>query len=170
MRQAIFGLGLVAALGLGGCSQSAQTGEVLEPQQSSWLSGLLTPEAPGPERVEAIPERAVDPRPLLTQVIEAGLEPATGGVILRVRGLAPAPGWYNVALVPEVADPTASAQSTLDQAGSYRLVGLPPPAPLGYGATGREVLTATFIPARRLANLSDVRVIAQDGSRSLRLP
>lgn len=174
--------GIALAMGLAGCAglggpQAAQTDttpdSAFAAEQDDGLNSLwrfLAPPEPGPERVDSIPTRPEDTRPLIAALTEAALEPTSGGAILRVRGQAATTGWYQIDLVAED-PPTATAAAPANGRLTFRLVGLPPPQPSEAGGAqpdtlpSREVLAAVFIPAATLQGLREVIVRAADGQR-----
>ena len=90
------------------------------------------------------------------------LEPVRGGAILRVRGRADAPGWFEIALVRADLDDPQPGQLR------YRLVGLPPASPIiASGPNARDVVVARYIAAKTLAGVRDITVQGETNSRKL---
>ncbi len=94
-------------------------------------------------------------------VTELHVEPATGGAIIRAKGVPPTQGWFEGELVLEASeDPSQLA---------YRFVLRRPGGPQRAGsAISREVTVATFVSDFKLEGVRNITVTGADNARSTR--
>ena len=106
---------------------------------------------------------AVDPRPLIAQVVNLEIEPATGGAIVRATGLPPRQGFHDVALL------ATNDGEPLNGVLQYRFVAMPPPRPTPVvNVRSREVEAAAFVSDAILADTHEIHVLAAQNARSTR--
>ena len=100
----------------------------------------------------------------IAAVRTAVLEPAFGGVILRVTAVAPSQGFFNATLSPENdGRPDAAGLVTV------ALRAVPPPTPQAIGPERtRLLMTAAFVQTRELRGIRGFRVVA--GPNVITLP
>ena len=107
------------------------------------------------------PEPLPDPVPIAIQ--GAAGDPAPGGVILRVDGLAPAQGYHTAALIPRGVGANGIAE--------LELVAIPPEAVLAVGPPQtRELQAALFLPSRQVEDLRSVQIVGSSSSVAVALP
>ncbi len=103
---------------------------------------------------------AVDPRPLVDQVVSVSIEQAPGGAILRAIGLPPTQGHWGAALVPDNARPGILVYQ-------FRLV--PPPTRTRVSTPqSRQVIVAAFVSDQTLAGIREIQVLGAQSSRAVR--
>ena len=103
---------------------------------------------------------AVDPRPLVDQVVSVSIEQAPGGAILRAMGLPPTQGHWGAALVRSDSQPGVLVYQ-------FRLV---PPRTRTRVSTpqSRQVIVAAFLTDQTLAGVREVQVLGARSSRAVR--
>lgn len=160
---------LVSALALPGCGGSIG-GSAYNPL--NWF-GKSRSETVSTEQSNAlIPQRSALKRGpveyqgvLVAQVLEMSIEPAAGGAILRVKGLTPTLGAYNVQLVPEFDleedGPLQTLEYSLKTEFSTRSR---PAAP----ERSRELTAAVFLSDEDLEGVRTIRVTGAENARSVR--
>ena len=160
---------LVSALALPGCGGSSG-GSAYNPL--NWF-GKSRNETVAPEATNAlIPqksafrrERAAPEGVAVAQILALAIEPAAGGAILRVTGLAPTLGAYDVRLVPEfdleIDGPLQTLQYSLKTEYSTRSR---PAAP----QRSRELTAAVFLSDEDLEGVREIRVSGAENARSVR--
>ena len=101
----------------------------------------------------------------VAQILALSIEPAAGGAILRVTGLAPTLGAYDVRLVPEfdleIDGPLQTLQYSLKTEYSTRSR---PAAP----QRSRELTAAVFLSDEDLEGVREIRVSGAENARSVR--
>lgn len=104
-----------------------------------------------------------DPRPLVPQITSLTIDRTPGGAIVRVTGLPPTQGWYDVSLVRETdGEPVEGVLS-------YSLRAFPPDTPTRVSTTqSRELTAARFISEITLAQVSVIQVTGSQNSRAAR--
>ena len=103
-----------------------------------------------------------DDRPLVAQITALNIDRTPGGAIVRVTGLPPTQGWYDVALVDESGGPIDGVQS-------YSLRASPPDEPQRVSTVqSREVTAARFISDIALAQVRVIQVTGAQNSRAAR--
>jgi hypothetical protein len=128
---------------------------VVRDEEEGLFSGLFTRQPP--DLPDAVP---------VPQLRSAELEPAVGGMILRVTGVAPTQGFFNAALVPD-------GDGAPDAAGvvTVRLVAVPPETPELVGPERtRLLMTAAFIDRLNLRDIRAFRVVAGQNAVTLPIP
>ena len=160
---------LVSALALPGCGGSSG-GSAYNPL--NWF-GKSRNETVAPEATNAlIPqksafrrERAAPEGVAVAQILALAIEPAAGGAILRVTGLAPTLGAYDVRLVPEfdleIDGPLQTLQYSLKTEYSTRSR---PAAP----QRSRELTAAVFLSDEDLEGVREIRDSGAENARSVR--
>ena len=160
---------LVSALALPGCGGSSG-GSAYNPL--NWF-GKSRNETVAPEAKNAlIPKKSVLRREqaapegvAVAQILALAIEPAAGGAILRVTGLAPTLGAYDVRLVPEfdleIDGPLQTLQYSLKTEYSTRSR---PAAP----QRSRELTAAVFLSDEDLEGVREIRVSGAENARSVR--
>lgn len=125
----------------------------------NWFgSGTETETAPDIEIVTV-----TDNRPLVQRVTALKVDRTPGGAIIRVTGLPPQQGWYDITLVNET--PEGASGSTL----FYSLRGRPPAEPTRVSTTqSREVTAAVFLSNTQLDRIREIRVTGVENSQSAR--
>lgn len=94
-------------------------------------------------------------------VTELHVEPATGGAIIRAKGVPPTQGWFEGELVLEPSQDPAEL--------AYRFVLRRPVEPQRAGsALSREVTVATFVSDFKLEEVRNITVSGADNARSTR--
>ena len=160
---------LVSALALPGCGGSSG-GSAYNPL--NWFGksrnetvaheakNALMPKKSGLRREQAAPEGVA-----VAQILALAIEPAAGGAILRVTGLAPTLGAYDVRLVPEfdleIDGPLQTLQYSLKTEYSTRSR---PAAP----QRSRELTAAVFLSDEDLKGVREIRVSGAENARSVR--
>lgn len=111
-----------------------------------------------PTETIAAVEKPQDPRFLVEDVVSMTIEPYSGGVIVRAKGLTPTQGWWDAELVEvETDDPT---HLVLD----FRL--LPPLTETDVNTPqSREVVVAKTVSVQRLETITRITV---QGARNAR--
>lgn len=167
MKRRVF-LGLAAAGALAGCGASR-----LNPR--NWFGRsreTARGEAPAEERNPLLPEegeggifdnfRQETPyagTPLET-VSALVVEPASGGAIIRVRGMAARQDVHDVRLVPD----TPEGEPVSGVLG-YELRGVLPEEPAPGAGRPREVQAAVFVSSKTLETVREIRVRAAQNAR-----
>ena len=160
---------LVSALALSGCGKGPG-GSKYNPL--NWFGNsrneavATAPQNPLIPKESALKRGPVDYQGVLVaEVIAMSIEPAAGGAILRVTGLSPTLGAYNVKLVPEFDLDKDGPQETLNYSlkAEYSAVSRPA-AP----ARSRELLAAVFISDEMLRGVRNIRVTGAENARSVR--
>ena len=96
----------------------------------------------------------------VAEVTELHVEQATGGAIIRAKGVPPSQGWYKAQLVQE---------SSADGEMVFRFVLMQPPAGQRQGTpVSREVTVATFVNDFKLEGVHSITVTGVQSARSLR--
>ncbi|MCV2892187.1 hypothetical protein [Lentibacter sp. XHP0401] len=161
---------LVSAFALSGCGGSIG-GSKYNP--FNWFGKSRSEQVVQGEVNPLIPKRSSFKRAEQTyqgvpvdQILELSVERAAGGAIVRVKGLSPTLGAYNVQLVPDVdpeegASPLPTLEYTLKAEYSTRSR---PNAP----ATSRELNAAVFVPEEQLIGVRTIRVKGAQNARSVR--
>ena len=159
---------LVSALALPGCGGSSggsaynplnwfgkSRNETVAPEAKN----ALIPKKSGLRREQAAPEGVA-----VAQILALAIEPAAGGAILRVTGLAPTLGAYDVRLVPEfdleIDGPLQTLQYSLKTEYSTRSR---PAAP----QRSRELTAAVFLSDEDLKGVREIRVSGAENARSV---
>ena len=160
---------LVSALALPGCGGSSggsaynplnwfgkSRNETVAPEAKN----ALIPKKSGLRREQAAPEGVA-----VAQILALAIEPAAGGAILRVTGLAPTLGAYDVRLVPEfdleIDGPLQTLQYSLKT--EYSTLSRPA-AP----QRSRELTAAVFLSDEDLEGVREIRVSGAENARSVR--
>ncbi len=160
---------LVSALALPGCGGSSggsaynplnwfgkSRNETVAPEAKN----ALIPKKSGLRREQAAPEGVA-----VAQILALAIEPAAGGAILRVTGLAPTLGAYDVRLVPEfdlaIDGPLQTLEYSLKTEYSTRSR---PAAP----QRSRELTAAVFLSDEDLEGVREIRVSGAENARSVR--
>jgi len=160
---------LVSALALPGCGGSSG-GSAYNPL--NWFgksrNETVAPEAKNaliPQKSGFRRERAALEGVAVAQILALSIEPAAGGAILRVTGLAPTLGAYDVRLVPEfdleIDGPLQTLQYSLKTEYSTRSR---PAAP----QRSRELTAAVFLSDEDLEGVREIRVSGAENARSIR--
>lgn len=97
----------------------------------------------------------------VTEVTEMHIEPATGGAIIRAKGVPPTQGWYQADLVlePGEREDELSYRFVLRQPDAGQRVGTP---------VSREVTVATFVSDFRLEGIRQITVAGAQNARTTR--
>ena len=160
---------LVSALALPGCGGSSggsdynplnwfgkSRNETVAPEAKN----ALIPKKSGLRREQAAPEGVA-----VAQILALAIEPAAGGAILRVTGLSPTLGAYDVRLVPEfdleIDGPLQTLEYSLKTEYSTRSR---PAAP----QRSRELTAAVFLSDEDLEGVREIRVSGAENARSVR--
>ena len=160
---------LVSALALPGCGGSSggsaynplnwfgkSRNETVAPEAKN----ALIPKKSGLRREQAAPEGVA-----VAQILALAIEPAAGGAILRVTGLAPTLGASDVRLVPEfdleIDGPLQTLQYSLKTEYSTRSR---PAAP----QRSSELTAAVFLSDEDLEGVREIRVSGAENARSVR--
>ncbi|WOI55110.1 hypothetical protein [Palleronia sp. LCG004] len=103
---------------------------------------------------------AIDPRPLIAEIVSVAAEPAPSGVILRATGRAPVQGYYQGALLPV---PSAPGSLTFQFRAAQ-------PTEAGRVSTprSREVTVALALDTEELAGISELRVSGATNALAVR--
>lgn len=110
--------------------------------------------------VEAKPVDLDGGRILVADVTELHVERATGGMIIRAKGVPPSQGWYKAQLVEESRE---GGELT------FRFVLQPPEAGSRQGTpASREITVATFVNDFKLQGIQTVTVRGAGSGRSVR--
>jgi len=160
---------LVSALALPGCGGSSG-GSAYNPL--NWFgksrNETVAPEAKNaliPKKSGLRREQAAREGVAVAQILALAIEPAAGGAILRVTGLAPTLGAYDVRLVPEfdleIDGPLQTLQYSLKTEYSTRSR---PAAP----QRSRELTAAVFLSDEDLEGVREIRVSGAENARSVR--
>ena len=160
---------LVSALALPGCGGSSG-GSAYNPL--NWFgksrNETVAPEAKNaliPKKSGLRREQAAQEGVAVAQILALAIEPAAGGAILRVTGLAPTLGAYDVRLVPEfdleIDGPLQTLQYSLKTEYSTRSR---PAAP----QRSRELTAAVFLSDEDLEGVREIRVSGAENARSVR--
>ena len=160
---------LVSALALPGCGGSSG-GSAYNPL--NWFgksrNETVAPEAKNaliPKKSGLRREQAAREGVAVAQILALAIEPAAGGAILRVTGLAPTLGAYDVRLVPEfdleIDGPLQTLQYSLKTEYSTRSR---PAAP----QRSRELTAAVFLYDEDLEGVREIRVSGAENARSVR--
>ncbi len=160
---------LVSALALPGCG-GGSGGSAYNPL--NWFgksrNETVAPEAKNaliPQKSRFRRERAAPEGVAVAQILALSIEPAAGGAILRVTGLAPTLGAYDVRLVPEfdleIDGPLQTLQYSLKTEYSTRSR---PAAP----QRSRELTAAVFLSDEDLEGVREIRVSGAENARSIR--
>ena len=159
---------LVSALALPGCGVSSG-GSAYNPL--NWFgksrNETFAPEAKNPlipKKSGLRSEQAAPEGVAVAQILALAIEPAAGGAILRVTGLAPTLGAYDVRLVPEfdleIDGPLQTLQYSLKTEYSTRSR---PAAP----QRSRELTAAVFLSDEDLEGVREIRVSGAENARSV---
>lgn len=136
-------LAMVATLALSGCG-GVGSDSGLNPFKWFGASGRTAPASLAPKGGYA----EADLRQPVANLLSARWEPLSEGRLLVVTGLASSSGWWDVALVPETAQPAGRLRADADGILRLHLVGNPPPADSVAARTpalpGRDTLTAAL--------------------------
>jgi len=152
MKRRIF-LGLAAAGALAGCG-----GSRLNPRNWFGRSRETARGAPaGEARNPLLPEEGGTPLRTVSALV---VEPASGGAIIRVRGIAERQDVHDVRLVPDTPE-GEPAGGVL----GYELRGVLPEAPAPDAAGPREVQAAVFVSDKTLEGVREIRVRAAQNAR-----
>ena len=160
---------LVSALALPGCGGSSG-GSAYNPL--NWFgksrNETVAPEAKNaliPKKSGLLREQAAPEGVAVAQILALAIEPAAGGAILRVTGLAPTLGASDVRLVPEfdleIDGPLQTLQYSLKTEYSTRSR---PAAP----QRSRELTAAVFLSDEDLEGVREIRVSGAENARSVR--
>lgn len=104
-----------------------------------------------------------DARPLVARITSLSIDRTPGGAIIRVTGLPPTQGWYDVSLVDE------TGGEPLDGVLSYSLRAFPPQTPTRVSTPqSRELTAARFISDIALAQVRVIQVTGSENSRAAR--
>jgi len=145
-------LSLCAVLAVSGCARLAESR--LNPL--TWFPRLTETRAAAPALreplVTAPRAQVVDARPLVAEMIELRIEPASEGAIVRATGLALGSGAFNAQLTREGLE-----GGVLVYAMRAEYPAESGPAP----AQQRQITAAAQLDARELSALRGVRVLAQ---------
>lgn len=114
------------------------------------------------ERAAAVPAAPVRDggRIPVAQVTELFVEPASGGAIIRAKGVPPTQGWYAAELVPEE---TANEGELV-----FRFVLKQPQEAVPGTPLSREVTVATFVNTFRLEGVRTITVTGAETARTIR--
>ncbi len=114
------------------------------------------------ERTAAVPAAAVRDggRIPVAQVTELFVEPATGGAIIRAKGVPPTQGWYSAELLREE---TAGEGEIV-----FRFVLKEPREAVPGTPLSREVTVATFVNDFQLDGVRTITVTGTENGRSVR--
>ena len=160
---------LVSALALPGCG-GGSGGSAYNPL--NWFgksrNATVAPEAKNaliPQKSGLRRERAAPEGVTVAQILALAIEPAAGGAILRVTGLSPTLGAYDVRLVPEfdleIDGPLQTLEYSLKTEYSTRSR---PAAP----QRSRELTAAVFLSDEDLEGVREIRVSGTENARSIR--
>lgn len=114
------------------------------------------------ERAAAVPAQPARDggRIPVAQVTELFVEPASGGAIIRAKGVPPTQGWYSAELVRE--------DGTREDEMIFRFVLKEPQEAVQGTPLSREVTVATFVTTQRLEAIRTITVTGTDNARSIR--
>ena len=121
----------------------------------NWFGGSRS----APEIV-TVDQVAIDPRPIVDQVIALSVDRAPGGAILTATGLPPRQGYWSAALLQERKEPGILSFQ-------FRLAPPPVATPV-VNQTSREVMVSVFISDQTLSGVREIRVLGARASRSVR--
>lgn len=114
------------------------------------------------ERTAAVPAAVVRDggRIPVAQVTELFVEPATGGAIIRAKGVPATQGWYAAELVRDTEAPEGELV--------FRFVLKQPREAVQGTPHSREVTVATFVTTQRLESVRTITVTGSENARSTR--
>jgi hypothetical protein len=167
MKRRIF-LGLAAAGALAGCGGSrlnprnwfGQSRETARGAPADEARNPLLPEAGEGGLFDNFRREASYAGVPLQSVSALMVEPASGGAIIRVRGIADRQDVHDVRLVPDT-----PGGGPVGGVLGYELRGVLPEQPAPGAAGPREVHTATFVSDKTLEGVREVRVRAAQNAR-----
>ena len=151
----------VVLLALAGCGSFRES----RVNPANWFGGR--DEAPSLAPSDGYPDRA-DPRPLVGEIAALQVDRVPGGAIVRATAVPPSQGFWDAALVPEVAD---SEGNPVPEGGvmAFQFRATPPEGPAGGGsAASREITAGFFVTDQGLAGVRTITVRGQSNQRSAR--
>lgn len=164
MKRRVF-LGLAAAGVLAGCGGGRRRRRA--EAEAADANPLIPKEDTETGLFQSIQQRMRD-RPYtgtpVATITSAVIEPASGGVLLRVEGLTLRPDAHDVRLIPD-----SETGEPVNGVISYTLSAEQPETAAPDASATRAVLAAVFISRRKLAGAREIRVRGARNERVIRL-
>jgi len=146
----------MALSALAGCSTPWRDSNA---NPANWFSTDDRPETLVPIEEDLV----IDNRPLVAQVTAVSVDRTPGGIIRRATGLPAAQGYWDAGLVLEQRD-----GEPVDGLLSFVFRATPPTTRSEGARATRELTVARFLSNQQLQGVSELRVVAEQNSRSVR--